>query len=113
MYPTLETERVILKPLADDDFLDMFTLFSNPDVVVTMEGEVQSDRSKYEKEFVSAVRSGGFWTIWSRETDDFLGYFQMHHYINRNKGAVRYSQMGAAKIRSSVLYNLSNEKSTV
>ena len=92
MYPTLETERLILRPISAHDFPDMFALHSNPDVVVTMEKEFPSNRSEYEKEFVRQAKDSERWTIRSKEADEFLGYFFLHPNFN-TKGVVRHSHM--------------------
>ncbi len=93
MYPILETERLLLKPLQDSDFNDMLGLFSNTVVTATMEGlEGKTPKLAVFKEWFSDVSSiDSFFTIRCKETGGFLGYCQLHPIIKQSK--VSFSQM--------------------
>jgi len=96
MYPVLETARLLLKPLCEDDFDNMFKLDSDSVVVVTMEHDIQNDKTKYRTDFIDAVTGGEYLSIRKKETDDFIGYIGIHQYVNKAKAAIRYSQMWTA-----------------
>jgi len=97
MYPTLETDRLILRPLQENDYDDMFKLFSNPTIMSTMEGEIPDDEKAFRKVFLQTVESGvGDFSIRLKKTDNFIGYIQLHNYIDKKKGLIKYSQIGIA-----------------
>jgi len=96
VYPTLETERLLLKPLQESDSKDMFELFSNSTVTATMEGMEGKTMSltMFRKWFSDVVNIDSFYTIRCKETSNFFGYCQIHPCIKQNK--VSHSQMNIA-----------------
>lgn len=96
MYPILETKRLILNPLQESDFDDMFKLASNPIVIATMEGEVQGDPNAYKKELMKDVKRGEYLIIRLKETDGFIGFIAIHQYMNKRKHVIDYSQIWTA-----------------
>jgi RimJ/RimL family protein N-acetyltransferase len=96
VYLELETERLLLRPLQENDLDYMFQLDSDPVVIETMEGEVQSDLSIYRREFIEAVNSGEYLSIIKKDTNDFIGYIAIHQYVNKTKDKIKYSQMWTA-----------------
>lgn len=94
MYPILETERLILKPLHENDFDDMYKLVSDPVTFSKMEGEVYNDPKTYKKDFIETVNGGECLTIRNKETDFFIGFIFIHQYIK--KGEITYSQVVTA-----------------
>ena len=55
MYPILETKRLVLKPLQEDDFDNMFKIVSNPTVIAGMEWDLWNDAERYRNEFTNQV----------------------------------------------------------
>lgn len=96
MYPILETERLLLKPLQESDYEDMFKLESDPVVGATVEGGVQNNPKTYKNDFIQTVKGGECLTIRLKETEKFIGYILIHQYINKKKCEVKYSQLGTA-----------------
>lgn len=95
MFPILTTERLILRPLQEDDFDDMFTLWSDPTVLSFMEGELQTDKIKFKKDHISEIDRGELLTIRKKETDKFIGFIGIHQYM-KNCDEIRYSQIWTA-----------------
>lgn len=93
MYPLLETKRLFLKPLQDNDFDNMLELFSNSIVTATMEGIEGKAPSltEFKKWFSNVTKIDSFYTIRHKETDCFLGYCQIHSCIKKNK--ISHAQM--------------------
>lgn len=96
MYPVLETERLILKPLHENDFEDIFKLLSNPDVVNFMEGDVWDDPVKYKEKFMRDGLGGNTMSVRLKENDKFIGFIGMHQYISKMKSEIKYSQTWTA-----------------
>lgn len=96
MYPNLETERLILKPLHESDYDNMYKLFSNPIVVQTMENDIQTDPIAFKKEFIESVSNYNILTIKQKEDDKFIGFIGVHQYINKKKNEIKYSQTWTA-----------------
>ena len=96
MYPTLETKRLLLNPLQESDFEDMFELFSNSTVTATIEGMEGKTMSLtvFKKWFYDVIKIDSFYTVRCKETNSFFGYCQIHPCIKQNK--VSHSQMNIA-----------------
>jgi len=95
MYPTLETERLLLESLQDNDLDDMYALYANPAVAATMEHwDSIQDYERYQKEFPQMVAGDDYFTIRLKDTGRFIGCILLHQYVKRNK--IDYSQMLAA-----------------
>lgn len=94
MYPNLETERLILKPLNENDFESMYRLESDPSVISSMEGELYNDPEVYKKDFAETVKGGECFSIRIKETGLFVGFIMIHQYIKQ--GRISYSQMVTA-----------------
>lgn len=94
MYPILETERLILKPLNENDLNDMYKLESDTAVTATMEGESYNDPERYKKDFADTVKGGECFAIRSKENDSFIGFIMIHQYTKQGK--ISYSQIVAA-----------------
>ena len=95
MYPTLETERLLLVPLQENDIEDMFNLYSDPTVAATMEhfDDIVSLET-YKKNFIELVSGGECFTIQNKKTQQFMGFILSHQYIRQTK--IGYSQMVVA-----------------
>jgi RimJ/RimL family protein N-acetyltransferase len=96
MYPNLETKRLILKPMQEDDFDNMFKIVSDSKIIETMEWGLSNDQKKYKNEFIEQVNSGAYFTIHKKTTDDFLGFYILWNYIDTKKRKVKYSQLVTA-----------------
>ena len=96
MYPILETKRLVLKPMQEDDFDNMFKIVSNQKIIETMEWSLWDDSKKYKKEFINQVSSGAYFTIYNKKTDDFIGFYILCNYIDTKKSKVKYSQLVTA-----------------
>lgn len=95
MYPVLETERLLLKPLQESDLEDMYALYSNPTVAKTMEHwDSIYSHEKYKKEFPNLLASDTYFTIRLKDTDCFIGFIQLYQYVKLNK--ISHSQTGTA-----------------
>ena len=95
MYPVLETERLFLEPLKDNDLDDMYALYSNPVVAAAMEHwDSIQDFETYHKEFPEMVAGDAYFTIRLKDTGRFIGFILLYQYVKRNK--IDYSQMLAA-----------------
>jgi RimJ/RimL family protein N-acetyltransferase len=96
MYPILETKSFILKPLQEKDYDGMVKIFSNPIITKTMEAEFY-DEDNFRKVFLQTVKSGvEDFSIRLKKTDEFIGFIQLHNYINKKKNTVKYSQINTA-----------------
>jgi RimJ/RimL family protein N-acetyltransferase len=91
MYPILETKRMILKPLQESDFDNMFKIVSDPNVIATTEWNLENDPKIYKKEFTEQVNSGAFFAIKKKKTDEFIGFFILKNYIDIKKNLIKYS----------------------
>jgi RimJ/RimL family protein N-acetyltransferase len=96
MYPTLETKRLVLKPLQKNDFDNMFKIVSNPKIIETMERELISDPEAYKKEFIGLLNIDAYFTIKEKKTNDFIGFFILHNYINKKKYIITSSGLCTA-----------------
>jgi RimJ/RimL family protein N-acetyltransferase len=96
MYPNIETKRLILKPLQENDFDDMFKTVSDTRVVEGMEWDLLIDPRKHVEGFVQQVNSGAYWTIHKKKTDEYIGIYILLNYIDKKKGNVKYSQICTA-----------------
>ena len=96
MYPVLETKRLVLKPLQENDFDNMFKIASNPKIIETMEWVFMDDPKVYKKEFIKQVNSGAYFTINKKKTDDFMGFFILWNYTDKKKCKIKYSQLVTA-----------------
>ena len=95
MYPVLETDRLLLKPLENNDLDDMYALYANPAVAATMEHwDSIQDREEYKKEFPQMVDGGAYFAIRRKDIGCFIGFILLYQYVNRNK--IDYSQTIAA-----------------
>jgi len=96
MYPVLETKRLVLKPLQDNDFDNMFKIASNSKIIETMEWDLWNDPEIYKKEFINQVNSGVYFTIRKEKTNVFIGFFILLNFIDKKKNNVKYSQICTA-----------------
>ena len=95
MYPTLNTERLLLRPLQNSDLDDMYALYASPAVAPMMwYWDSVDDFVKYEKVFQSLVSSDDIFTVRLKGNNRFIGYFQLHQYVKKSK--VSYSQINTA-----------------
>jgi RimJ/RimL family protein N-acetyltransferase len=96
MYPKLETRRLVLNPLKEDDFDNMFKIASHPKIIETMERGLIIDPKTYKKEFIGLLNIDAYFTIRKKRTDEFMGFFILHNYINKKKCKVANSQLCVA-----------------
>ncbi len=98
MYPILETEKLLLKPLQESDLGNMYVLYTNPTVAATMEHwDSICSHEKYQKEFLNIVASGSYFTIRLKENDCFIGFIQLYQYVKYVKmNKINHSQISAA-----------------
>ncbi|WP_240479847.1 GNAT family N-acetyltransferase [Paenibacillus wynnii] len=78
-YPCLETERMYLKPLTQNDVVDVFNHFSDPFVTEFMDIEPckSMDEAKEIIEF-HVVDQGCRWGLFYKSTDQFIGTCGYH-----------------------------------
>lgn len=70
MYPLIETDRLLLKPLQENDLDNMYTLYANLTVAPTMEyWDSILNFTEYKKEFANMVSYDGIFTIRLKESD--------------------------------------------
>jgi RimJ/RimL family protein N-acetyltransferase len=93
MYPNLETKRLILKPLQENDFDDMFKTVSDTRVVEGMEWDLWIDPKKHVEGFVQQVNSGAYWTIHKKKTDETTRRFIIE-IDNKPSGEMNYRNKG-------------------
>lgn len=77
--PTIETERLRLRPLTNDDFEDLHRLLSDPDVVRYVGSGKPLLREETETALTSIIshweRHGfGRWAVIYKETGEFVGF---------------------------------------
>ena len=96
MYPVLETERLILKALKENDFDDMYKLYSDESVIATMESEVYSTPDKFKKIFTPSVSHHNVLTIRQKDGDIFTGFIGCHQFVDMKKREIKHSQMWTA-----------------
>jgi RimJ/RimL family protein N-acetyltransferase len=94
MYPTIETDRLILRPWQNDDFDDLFGLYSNETAMSTMEHERKTNPDSFRLEFLGTVKGDECFSIRLKNSGAFIGYIQLHQYIENHK--VSYSQIVTA-----------------
>ena len=85
MYPILTTERLALKPLAKDDFDDMFAIRSNKDLCAAMVRTLQKNPDNYRVEFTQGLQNGTFFTIRQKDDNNFIGYIEADKIRNSGK----------------------------
>jgi len=96
MYPILETKRLVLKPLQETDFDDMFKLYSNPAIIATMEGETRDNEDNFKKDLLKVIKGDRNFSIRLKTKNEFIGFFMLHQYIDKNKSKIKYSQIETA-----------------
>jgi len=88
MYPILETERLLLRPMGKSDFDTMFAMRSNKEWCATMLARpAQAKSDAYRIEFTHGLQNGTFFTVWLREQDDFIGFVEVDKYWRGSKNA--------------------------
>lgn len=96
MYPILETKRLVLKPLQENDFEDMLKLCSDPAIIAGMDWYFWNDQKTRKKVFINHVNGGAFWSIRNKKNDEFIGYYILLNNIDKKKNIVKYSVICAA-----------------
>ena len=90
-YPILTTERLLLKPLVEEDFNDMFAIFSNSDLCASLVGRpVKKTTNAYKNVFNVDLISGNFFTVRLKEEDKFIGYIEADRFFNNKTSLVDY-----------------------
>jgi Acetyltransferases, including N-acetylases of ribosomal proteins len=94
MYPILRTQRLVLRPLEERDFYDMYTLYGNRLVAPMMEYyDDIYDSARYRNHYYDMVKSESYYAITHKDTDEFIGFIQLYQYKKRKQP---YSQMSTA-----------------
>jgi len=75
MYPVLETERLLLTPLVDNDLNEMYRVVSNPVVTYFAEWNLMDDLKKFHTDFPKFVACGRYWSIRLKENNNYVGFF--------------------------------------
>jgi RimJ/RimL family protein N-acetyltransferase len=96
MYPILETKRLVLKPLQENDFEDMLKVCSDPAVITGMDWYFWDNPKVRKKEFINHVNGGVFWSIRKKKNDEFIGYYILFNFVDKKKSKVKYSVLCAA-----------------
>jgi len=96
MYPTLETERLIMLPLHESDFDGMYKLHSDETVTSSTEMGLYDDSAKYKKDFLVVVANQNIFAIRLKESNIFIGFIGCHQHIDKKKNAVKFSQAWVA-----------------
>jgi RimJ/RimL family protein N-acetyltransferase len=89
MYPILETEKSLLKPLVKADFDDMFALRSNKELCTAMLARaVQKKPDIYRIEFTQGLQNGNFYTVRQKESNRFIGFIELDKYLRIKDKAI-------------------------
>ena len=96
MFPILETERLTLKPLKENDFDDMYKIHSDEKTLSAAEGILYSDPAKFLKDMIILVNNQNIFTVRLKESNVFIGYIGCHQYIDKKKTEIKYSQTWTA-----------------
>ena len=96
MYPTLDTERLIMSPLHEGDFDGMYKLYSDEAVTASTEMELYTDPAKFKNDFLVNVKNQNIFAVKLKESGVFMGFIGCHQYIDKKKNIVKYSQTWTA-----------------
>jgi ribosomal-protein-alanine N-acetyltransferase len=80
MTPTLETERLLLRPFSHDDADDVFAYASNPNVsryTTWTTHQARSDAESFIERLLTAPDSSHTWAIRLRECPTVIGSFEL------------------------------------
>lgn len=86
--PTLETERLILRPLTQDDMNLLLDLDSDPEVMRFISDGKPQTKEHYEKAIPSLVnymkknQGLGLWIAYLKDTSEFIGWYILKHLPN-------------------------------
>ena len=94
MYPLLQTQRLILTPLALADTIEAHSLWTDPAVFATME-DAPTTQENFTCIFDQCIANANYFTIREKSTNCFIGNIGLHQYINKLKATIRHSQTWA------------------
>ncbi len=83
--PTLETERLLLRPLAIEDMGLLVDLDSDPEVMRFITDGVPRDRSHHEEavpkllKYMTENPGLGLWIAYLNDTEEFIGWYILKH----------------------------------
>ena len=73
-YPILTTEKLLLKPINENDYNDMLTIYTNEDLCTSLFGRfIRQKTSIYKDVFEIALLIGDYFIIRLKEEDKFIG----------------------------------------
>jgi len=80
MYPTLTTERLILRPFQADDTAAMFALCSNPKQTEPVDWPLSDTPQKAERFLQRIMNCGMYWAIVLRSENKVVGAYGCSHF---------------------------------
>ncbi|HRE40978.1 MAG TPA: GNAT family N-acetyltransferase [Ignavibacteria bacterium] len=85
LQPILEDELIILRPIKQEDFDDLFEAASDPEIWEQHPNKDRYKREEFEKYFVGAIESKGALVVIDKLTGDVIGCSRYYDYDKERK----------------------------
>ena len=85
LQPNLETDSIILSPLIEDDFEELYKTASDPAIWEQHPNKDRWKRTDFRNFFEGALKSGGAFKIIDRATSEIIGSTRFYDYDEQQK----------------------------
>lgn len=104
LQPTLEDEVILLRPLGQDDFENLYKVASDPLIWAQHPAKDRCERSVFELFFKDAIESGGAFAVIDKKTGEIIGSTRFH-YVKESENAIEIGWTFLARKYWGGLYN--------
>lgn len=88
LQPILQNEWVLMRPLKEDDFEDLYKVASDPLIWEQHPSKTRYQRDVFQNYFKGAMESGGAFAVYNSETGELIGSTRFYDYNEENKSVL-------------------------
>lgn len=84
LQPTLQNEWVLMRPLKEDDFEELYKVASDPLIWEQHPSKTRYQRDVFQNYFKGAMESGGAFAVCDNKTGEMIGSSRLYDYNEQN-----------------------------
>lgn len=112
LQPLLENDLLLLRPLKNEDFEDLFSVASDPHIWEQHPAKERSDRNGFKQFFTEAMNSNGAFVVIDKKTGIIIGSTRFHR-IKETGNAIEIGWTFLARQYWGGVYNRSMKESMI
>lgn len=88
LQPTLQNDWVLMRPLKEEDFEELYKVASDPLIWEQHPSKTRYQRDVFENYFKGAMESGGAFAVYNSKTGEMIGGTRMYDYDEKDSSVL-------------------------